>query len=255
VTESRTSVDSVRLVRRFVVGASEAGPRGRVKLACLLDYFQESAAEHAARLGASVLDLIKKKLTWILSRYHVRVFRYPVWGEEVRMTTWPSSRGGLFALREFEMSDQSGNAVAAATSSWMLLDVLRKKPVPVVENLGEFPQDARRAIADDFAPLPGLNKVDSELPFRVKMGDLDWNRHVNHVVYIEWAVESAPVEVIGESLPVEIEVDYRGEVLYGQTVLSRSEVLTRGDKTWLGHQIVRRDDLKELARARTLWRK
>jgi acyl-ACP thioesterase len=87
------------------------------------------------------------------------------------------------------------------------------------------------------------------------MGDLDWNRHVNHVVYIEWAVESAPVEVIGESLPVEIEVDYRGEVLYGQTVLSRSEVLTRGDKTWLGHQIVRRDDLKELARARTLWRK
>jgi medium-chain acyl-[acyl-carrier-protein] hydrolase len=253
--ESKMSGDSARLVRTFVVGASEAGPRGVVKLASFLDYFQESAAEHAARLGASVLDLIKKRLTWVLSRYHIRVFHYPVWGEEVRMTTWPSFRHGLFALREFELTDQSGNAVAAATSSWMLLDVLRKKPVPVVENLGDFLQDPRRAIIDDFVPLPVLNKIDLELPFRVKMGDLDWNRHVNHAVYIEWAVESAPAEVISASLPVEIEVDYRGEVLYGETVLSRLEILKEGEETALCHQIVRKGDSKELARARTLWRK
>jgi medium-chain acyl-[acyl-carrier-protein] hydrolase len=243
------------LVRTFVVGASEAGPHGRVKLSCLLDYFQESAAEHAGRLGASVLDLIKKKLTWVLSRYHVRIIRYPLWGEEVRMTTWPSSRRGLFALREFELKDRSGNPVAAATSSWMVLDVLRKKPVPVVENLGDFPHDPRRAIADDFAPLPRPGRIDGQLPFRVKMGDLDWNRHVNHAVYIEWAVETAPVDVIGASLPVEIEVDYRGEVLYGETVLSRMEVLKRGEETLLCHQIVRQDGLQELAQARTLWRK
>ncbi len=249
------SGDNARLSRIFIVGASEAGPRGRVKLPCLLDYFQESAADHAARLGASVLDLIKKKLTWVLSRYHIRIFRYPGWGEELRMTTWPSARKGLFALREFELTDQAGNAVAAATTSWMLLDVLRKKPVPVVENLGDFLQDPRRAIADDFMPLPDLTKIDFELPFRVRMGDLDWNKHVNHVVYIEWAVEAVPAEVITASVPIEIEVDYRGEVLYGETVLSRSQVLTLEEETSLCHQIVRQDDLRELARARTLWRK
>ena len=253
--EGNKSGVNASLVRTFVVGASETGPRGRVRLACLLDYFQESAAEHAGKLGASVLDLIKKKLTWILSRYHVRIFRYPLWGEELLMTTWPSSRHGLFALREFELADQSGNLVAAATSSWMVLDVLKKKPVPVVENLGDFLHDPRRAIADDFAPLPRLGKIDLELPFRVKMGDLDWNRHVNHVVYIEWAVESAPADVISASLPVEIEVDYRGEVLYGETVLSRTEVLRQGEETSLCHQIVRQDGLQELARGRTLWRK
>jgi medium-chain acyl-[acyl-carrier-protein] hydrolase len=249
------SGDNARLSRTFIVGASEAGPHGRVRLPCLLDYFQESAADHAARLGASVLDLIKKKLTWVLSRYHIRIFRYPGWGEELRMTTWPSGRKGLFALREFQLADQSGDAVAAATTSWMLLDVLRKRPVPVVENLGDFPHDPRRAIADDFLPLPELAKIDMELPFRVKMGDLDWNRHVNHVVYIEWAVEAVPAEVITASVPIKIEIDYRGEVLYGETVLSRSQVLTLGEETSLGHQIVRQDDLRELARARTLWRK
>jgi len=253
--DSAMSGVNAGLLRTFVVGASEAGPRGRIRLPCLLDYFQESAAEHAGKLGASVVDLIKKKLTWVLSRYHVRVFRYPLWGEEVRMTTWPSSRRGLFALREFELEDQSGNPVAAATSSWMLLNVLRKKPVPVVENLGDFPHDPRRAIADDFLPLPELSQVDLELPFRVKMADLDWNRHVNHVVYIEWAVEAVPPEVITSCVPIEIEIDYRGEVLYGETVLSRSQVLMEGEETLLCHQIVHQDGLRELARARTLWRK
>jgi len=171
------------------------------------------------------------------------------------MTTWPSARKGLFALREFELADQAGNEVAAATTSWMLLDVLKKKPVPMVENLGDFVQDPRRAIADDFLPLPELSQVDLELPFRVRMADLDWNRHVNHVVYIEWAVEAVPPEVITSCVPIEIEIDYRGEVLYGETVLSRSQLLMEGEETSFGHQIVRRDDLKELARARTLWRK
>jgi len=65
--EPETPGDSARLSRTFIVGASQAGPRGRVRLASFLDFFQDSAADHAARLGASVLDLIKKKLTWSIS--------------------------------------------------------------------------------------------------------------------------------------------------------------------------------------------
>jgi len=60
--------------------------------------------------------------------------------------------------------------------------------------------------------------------------------------------------VITACVPVEIEIDYRGEVVYGETVLSRCQVLTQGDETSIVHQIVRQDDLRELARARTLWR-
>ena len=71
--------------RCFKVQAHEMGPGGRAKLGSLLNYFQEAASEHAERLGASVLDLISKNLTWVLSRYHIKIFRYPLRNESFRI--------------------------------------------------------------------------------------------------------------------------------------------------------------------------
>jgi acyl-ACP thioesterase len=241
--------------RSFKVQAYEMGPGGRVKLGSLLNYFQEGASEHAEKLGASVIDLISKNLTWVLSRYHIQIFRYPLWKESLQMTTWPSLQRGLFALREFEVRDQQKNGLATATSSWMLLDIRSKKPVPLADHLPEYPKDPRRAISDAFDPLPRTEKIDLQLPFRVQRRDLDWNRHVNHVVYVEWAVETAPQDVLENFQPAEIEVDFRAEALFGETVLSRTEVVSLADGPVLTHQIIKEKDRKELTRLRTHWKK
>lgn len=246
--------DGARLVRRAVVGAAESGPHGRIKLVRLLDHLQETAAHHAARLGASVLDLLKNNLTWVLSRYHVEISRYPLWGEEVFIATWPSAREGLYALREFEVKDREGRRMAGATSSWMLIDLKKKRPVSVEDNLPDYPLDPSRAVDDDFSPLPRVTRVDREIPVRVRMSDLDWNRHANHVAYIEWSIETAPWEILASRLPQEIEIDYRGEAFLGDDLLSRVECVEQNNSVVLVHQIVRRNGLKELARARTRWK-
>ncbi len=239
----------------FTVRASDAGPFGVIRLGSWLDYFQEAAGEHAARLGVSVLDLLKQKLTWVLSRYHLQFDRYPVWGEAVRLKTWPSARHHLFALREFEAVDAAGKTIARATSSWMMIDIATKKPVRLAESLKDFPQDPARALADDFRALPALSKADGERTFFVRQGDLDWNRHANHVVYIEWAAEAVPPDVVTSSRPAEIEVDYRGEARYGDVVLSRAEAAPTAAGPAFIHQVVREKDGAELARLRTVWMK
>jgi acyl-ACP thioesterase len=244
-----------RLERRFRVQAYEMGPEGRVKLGSLLNYFQEAASEHAENLGASVTDLISKNLTWVLSRYHIKIFRYPLWKESLRLTTWPSVQQGLFALREFEVRDEQNHLLAAATTSWMLLDIKSKRPVPLADNLPEYLKDPSRAIADPFGPLPKAVRTDLELSFQVQRRDLDWNRHVNHVVYVEWAVETAPQDILENFLPAEIEVDFRGEALFRETVLSRTEFISLAEESLLHHQIVKEKDRKELTRLRTFWKK
>lgn len=241
--------------RSFEVQAYEMGPGGRVKLGSLLNYFQQAASEHAEKLGASVLVLISKNLTWVLSRYHIEIFRYPLWKESFQMTTWPSVQRGLFALREFEARDQQKNLLAVATTSWMLLDINTKKPVPLADHLPEYPRDPRRAIADAFNPLPRAGRMDLELPFRVQRRDLDWNRHVNNVVYIEWAVETAPLDILENFHPAEIEVDFRAEAFVGETVLSRAEVVSLEGRPLLTHQIIKEQNRKELTRLRTHWKK
>jgi medium-chain acyl-[acyl-carrier-protein] hydrolase len=240
---------------RFTVRACEAGPFGVIRLASFLDYFQEAAGEHAALLGVSVLDLLKQNLTWVLSRYHLQFGRYPVWGETARIRTWPSARQHLFALREFEAVDKDAAVIARATSSWMLLDVTTKRPVRTVERLKDFPQDPARAVADDFPPLPVLSRPDSERSFFVRHGDLDWNRHANHVVYIVWAVEAAAPDIVTGYRPSEIEIDFRGEARYADVVVSQVEVGAAGAEPRLVHRISREKDGAELARLRTVWRK
>jgi len=240
---------------RFTVRASEAGPLGVIRLASFLDYFQEAAGEHAGLLGVSVHELLKRKLTWVLSRYHIKISRYPVWGEAIKMKTWPSTRRHLFALREFEAVDAGGDVIARATSSWMVIDIVTKKPVRLAECLGDFPQDPTRALADEFRSLPILSRTDFERTFFVRQGDLDWNRHANHVVYIEWAAEAAPPDIVTGCRPVEIEADYRGEARYGDAILSRVEAGPSTDAPQFIHQVIREKDGAELARLRTVWMK
>ena len=159
----------------------------------------------------------------------------------------------LFALREFEAVDAGGRPLASATSSWMLIDLTTKKPVRPAERLGDFPQDPARAFVDDFRPLPRLETPDREQRFSVRQGDLDWNKHANHVAYIEWGVEAAPPELVGRARPREIEIDYRGEARYGDELVSRVKVVSSESGTTLLHQIVREGDNAELARLRTAW--
>jgi medium-chain acyl-[acyl-carrier-protein] hydrolase len=240
--------------KEYSVHTYETDTRGLAKTITLLNYLQDSAGEHAGRLGLSVLDLFKRDMTWVLSRYHVLVHRYPAMGARLEVTTWPSGKGGYFATRDFEVADGGGNPVLSATSSWMILGLERKQPLKV-DDIIDIPYAVeKRALDDPFDSLPVLSAPQAELRFRVGSAQLDWNRHVNNAVYVQWALEPVPPEVLGESRPVEIEVSYRAESFYGDEVRSVVERLPDdGRGPVFLHQILNVTTGAELTRLRTRW--
>jgi acyl-ACP thioesterase len=245
----------------FAVHSYELDFEGRVRFVALLNFLQDAAGDHAALLGWSVTDLMKRNMTWVLSRYHVRVDRFPAWGERIEVTTWPSGRHGYFALRDFEASDGEGNAVLAGTSSWMILDLGRKQPLKVDDILPTNVVLDRRALPDPFAPLPVLSESEREASFRVELNHLDLNRHVNNAVYIQWALEAAPPEVLTRRRPVEVEVSYRAEAFFGDMIVSRLQGVPAAEASASGasagpiyvHQILNAANGAELTRLKTRW--
>ena len=197
------------LEKNFSVPANELDHRSKIKIDALLGFLMESAAAHAAALGVSVFDLAEKNLTWVLSRYHIRIRRYPEFGETVTVRTWPASRQGVFTLRDFKAEGTRG-PVALATTSWLVIDLDTRKPVDLESRLRDFPVHAERALPDDFGSLPSFNEGGEEREYPVLKSHLDFNRHVNNAVYIQWAVETVPDEVLLNSNPAEIEINYRG---------------------------------------------
>ncbi len=236
----------------YPVRSFETDMEGRAQLATLVNFLQESAADHARQLGAGFEHLSPRNLIWVLSRYHLRLSRYPLSGDTVEVLTWPSAREGLFALREFEVRDSSGREVAVGTSSWMLLNLESKRPVRPAQHLPEYPIEPRRALPDDFPSLPTAERYERELPFRVRRSDIDLNRHVNHAVYVGWAVETVPPEILEGHRVAELEASFRAEAFYGERVFSRVSRQEDSSPVFL-HQLPAEGDGRELTRLRTRW--
>ena len=179
--------------------------------------------------------------------------RYAGVGETVLVRTWPSTRGSLSSYREFEVLDQAGEIVARATTAWVVLDLVRRRPVRLADILPDYLLEPRRAIADDFPPLPRPAASEREVRFKVRRSDLDMNRHVNNAVYVGWALESAPEEVAEARRPVDIEIGYRAEALAGDTILARCAPEAGADPGGFLLEISREKDGAELARLRVRW--
>jgi len=238
--------------KMFQVRAVDIDPGGRIQPVIFLEYLLESAAEQAGQFGVSVTDLFRKGLTWVLSRFHVEFIRYPKWGDTVEIKTWPSARLPLFAVRDYEVTDDRG-LMASATSSWLIIDLRNKRPVRTNDHLAGFPTLAQRAVADDFAPLPGLTREDGLREFPVFFSDLDINRHVTATVYVHRALESVPDEILFDFRPARIEVNFRAEAFYGDRILSRVERLEGGARPCFLHRLSRSADDRELTLLRTSW--
>jgi len=239
--------------KEYAVHTYETDARGLAKTVSLLNYLQDAAGEHAARLGVSVVDLVRSGMTWVLSRYHVLVHRHPAPGERLEVTTWPSGKAGYFATRDFEVAAAAG-PVLSATSSWMILGLERKQPLKLDEIITIPYALDRRALDDPFASLPVPSARDNEIRFRVESGHLDWNRHVNNAVYVQWALEAVPAEVLAKSRPLELEISYRAETFYGEEVVSAAQrVPADGPGPVFLHQILNAATGAELTRLKTRW--
>jgi len=244
--------EEARLFRTFAVRTYECDPRGRLRLEALLDYFQDSAAEHAEKLGAGVTDLIRRNLTWVLSRYHVRSSAIPA-----GRNPWSSPLGRV-STRGCSPSanSSSGTGGKPPGGRQQLLDADRP------------PDQASRSSGERLVHISGtragrgvglrapavVGSAEIERSFRVRLSDLDWNKHVNHVVTIAWALETPAPDFLEKHEAAEIEVDFRGQAFFGDSTLCRMELITSGRDPLSLIQIVRENDGRELARLRILWR-
>lgn len=242
--------------KTFPIRYHELDNRGLLRPVTLLNFVQDAGGMHAAQLGVSVRDLRQRGLTWVLSRVHVTVERYPHADDVINVRTWPSTREGLFSCREFEMRDKNGVLFSSATSSWAVLNLASRRPVRLQDCLPEYPLTGQRALNDDFASLPQFpDEPDGtfrELPFLVRRSDQDSNQHVNNTVYTDWALEAVPDDIAVCHL-YSIEVSFRAEALYGDRIVSQCVVKRSGNETECLHRIVS-SDKRELARLRTRWK-
>ncbi|MDX1420378.1 MAG: thioesterase [Rubricoccaceae bacterium] len=234
------------------VRAYEAGPDGRVSVLPLLDYCQEAASNHARALGVMRFDLDAGPGHWVLRRLRLAVDRYPETREAVTVETWPSTENGLRVDRDFVITDGDGASIARVSSTWYILDLVRRRPVRIPEwaQVVRLPERPRALPPSSSEPRPP-DRPDHRRHFHVRRTDLDLAGHANNARYVEWAVETLPDALFDACELATVDILFRGEANRGDVVVCEASAEQEGV---YAHRLGDDADGRTLAVLRTTWR-
>lgn len=218
-----------------------------------MNYFSDIAIKQSDEAGASIDRLAALNMMWFLLKWNIDILRFPELNEKVIVRTWGFSMVKFHAYRQFEILDGKGDRIVAADSVWLLIDLARRKPIRITDDMFDFYRiDRNNENILDVEKLKVPDRTEFEKNFSVRLADIDMNRHVNNVKYAEWALETVPMDIIERYRMKNIVVSYEKETDYGNDVISASEKLDVDDSMVFNHRISNSRD-ETLALLRTSW--
>jgi acyl-ACP thioesterase len=200
------------------VRLADVTPKGRTRLDAIARYLQDIGNDDA-------VDAIGEDASaWVVRRTTLVIERFPVFREDVTITTWASGVGSRWAERRTSIVGADGGSVEAA-ALWVHLDLETGRPKRLPSTFeGVYGEAAGgREISARLrheAPPPALDRV--EWPAR--FSDFDVLGHVNNAVY--WAIVE---EHLALAAPLTVELEYRGGIDRGQV----TEVVKTADTLWI----------------------
>jgi len=228
---------------------------GKIRMDRLFNMFQDAATHHSNDLCISGLDMAKKQLKWVVSRYQVQIAKNPQLLEPLELKTWRFPWKNLYELRQFTIVNQNKEELISALGIWILVKASNSKPVRLTPHLPEellAPADTcPELIKNDH----DFMDFDHESEFKIRVHDLDLNQHVNNTVYTQWAMEAVPAKLLFEFTPADCIVSFLKESFYPNTILSCVKIENRLDTLITRHSIFLKKNMLKLANLTMRWKK
>lgn len=202
--------------------------RGKATLPMIGGFMLQAATKHAEERGFGYSAMTSQQRVWVLSRIAIEVFEYPKNDTVMVLKTWVANVNRLFTERHFSFEDEQGREIGFAKSLWASIDLDSRKPTNVLEleGLSDY-------ITEKENPIEGMTKIpalkdDYEVAtnFVVKYSDVDINKHLNSMKYIEHFVDVFDIDMFREKEIRRIEINYISEGRYG----TKLDILKRTEK-------------------------
>lgn len=244
----------IRYSKTFEVHYYEIDKYQEATPVSILNYLEETAICHSESVGFGIGKLLEMNMGWVLNRWKVKMKRYPKWNEKIIIETWPSSFDRFYANREFKIFDEERKEIGRASSRWILLNLIKKRPLRIPVEIGEaYGIEAEKAF-EFFCDFNNEVISDEGMDFYVRRSDIDTNNHVNNTKYLEWILEVIPSGTQKNYLLKEFEILYKKETTYGNSILSNcSSIAEEDNSNAFLHTITEKDRNLELAVAKTNW--
>lgn len=240
----------------FKIRGYEVDENNRAPVQTCFAFMEEAAGNHATELGFGVDLLQERGFTWVLARMQIELYDLPASSEEVVVKTWPVEVERLQFRRDFILSDGKGRDFMRAVTDWVIIDLESRRLLKIPEFIAAHQMpEAERALVKEKLRIDGQENAPELKSFVVRKADIDRNRHVNNVRFSDWMLESAPEEFCAGKTLCGMQIIYRAEAVYGDSVIARGAAVAESDGREFLHGLYRLSDGQELVRAKSIWRR
>lgn len=208
-----------RSVYKYRVEPQQVDFTLRATIPAMTDAILNAAGTDAHRKGFGVDALNADNHSWVLSRMAVELDRMPVQYTDYEIATWINDYGRVLSTRNFTLTDAAGCEFGRAVTQWAMIDLATRTAL----DLSWVGQSHSDAIVDVPSPTEKPRKIRQVIPtqrveHKVVYSDIDFNRHVNTMRYIEMMIDMLPLEMLTGEASVRLDIHFLHECRYGQTL-------------------------------------
>ncbi len=233
----------------FRIRSHEVDIRRNLKMPALMMLMQEVSMTNANKLNISMWDEDMDNCSWVLLRKEVIATRPILLSEEIRIITYPAGFHRILAYRDFLVYDIKDQLIATASSTWTLMHLEKRK----IQRIP--PRILSLTPPEQTLPVPqGKLTIDEDYcdayEYTMRYDDLDWNDHVNNIVFAKLMIQGAPKDFLDHFRLTQYKLHIKSECLFGENI---QVTFHRHSETETHHRLVSLQDNRVIATSIGLW--
>ncbi|MBT33017.1 MAG: hypothetical protein CMO01_25445 [Thalassobius sp.] len=238
-------------IENYRVYHTHLNPNQKLSIPALAGFLQEAAWLNVKEIGVPTSMLLKQNIAWVLTRMNIHINDEADHREDITVETWPSGSDKYYFYRDFQIYNQE-KQIARVTTNWILINLSTRQLTPVPEFLSKLAfEHTKTPIERAKSKILAPKSADFQLHVKVNWHQLDINQHTNNTFYLQWILDTIPLEVHQSNSLKEVDIIFKAESVLNESLNSIAEI--QEDGSYL--HLIKNTEGKELVRAKTIWTK
>lgn len=191
----------------------------RASISALTNVVLGVAGIDAKTKGFGTDTLNKEDYSWVLLRMASEFDYRPEQYSDFSVSTWVSDFSRMMSTRNFTLQDAEGREFGRVVTQWCMINLTTRRPIDMTAP--EVAKTYNNYIVDTPSPTEPPKRIGVVEPQTLHLrdvlySDIDFNRHVNTLKYIDMMLDRLPIDLFSQNRGVRMDLNFQQECRYGQ---------------------------------------
>ncbi len=203
----------------FKIGLKDIGKNNKLKNKAILECLEDIGGYHSDIAGYGVNQIEKTQLSWIILEWKLQVKKRPTYGDKLEIHTWARGINKFFTFRDYKIYNKNGELCVIATSKWVLINIANGKLERITDEvMTKYQPEEKQVFSEELDKVNIPTEFNSKLEYIVTRKDIDLNKHMHNLYYLDLAYETLPEDVYEQRPFSNVRIVYKKEIKLGDKV-------------------------------------